>query len=145
MKNFYEKTDMIYPEKIIALEDFKYGTMVKCSIPILTPFLNASNIKDESIKLFKNNIDNRDVSLLGIDRYNSCNFIELFIPKNLCKGYKCNIPVSDDCKCCRENLDLCLEHECKHHICEGKQGEEFVGIFVGGDINKCSIIGRYDD
>ena len=117
MKNFYEKTDMRYPEKAIALEDFEYGTMVKCSIPILTPFIDKNNIKENSIRLFKNKIANINKDILGIDRYNSCNYIELFIPKDLCKN--------------NEN--------------KGFKGEEFVCIFLGGDINKCSIIARSDN
>lgn len=117
MKNFYEKSDMIYPEKIIAMEDFTYGTMVKCTIPVLFPFMDTNRIKKDSEKLIKNKIDNRNLDLLGISRYNSCNYIELFIPKDLCRN-EFNI---------------------------GYKGEEFVGIFVGGDINKCSIIGRFDE
>lgn len=116
MKNFYEKSDMIYSEKVIAMEDFEYGTMVKCSIPILTPFISTVAPEVKTTRLIKNKIDNKDVDILGINKYTSCNYIELFIPKDLCKN--------------DEN--------------KGYKNEEFVGIFIGGDINKCSIIGRYE-
>ncbi len=117
MKNFYEKSDMIYPEKVVAMEDFTYGSMVKCTIPVLFPFIDTDIPKNQSERLFKNKIDNKNLNLLNISRYNSSNYIELFIPRDLCRN--------------------------EHNI--GYKGEEFVGIFVGGDINKCSIIGRYDE
>lgn len=117
MKNFYEKSDMVYPEKVIAMENFTYGTMVKCSIPVLFPFINTDKPSTQSERLIKNKIDNKNLELLGISKYNNCNYIELFIPKDLCRN-EFNI---------------------------GYKGEEFVGIFVGGDINKCSIIGRVDE
>lgn len=117
MKNFYEKSDMLYPEKIVAMEDFEYGTMVKCTIPVLFPFINTNIVENKSEKLFKGKLDNKDLNMININRYNSCNYIELFIPRGLSRN---------------------IEHK-------GRKGEEFVGIFIGGDINKCSIIGRYDE
>lgn len=114
MKNFYEKSDMILPEKVITLEDFKYGTYVKCAIPALTPFLDISSPVSNKEKLTDSKIENKNPKDLNISNYSNSNFIKIFIPKLL-----------DDTE---EG--------------EGKKGDCFIGVFVGGDINKISIVGR---
>lgn len=114
MKNFYEDSDMTLPEKVVALENFRYGSYVKCSIPTLTPFLNNSSVSHKSERLNTSKIENKDYKKLEISQYSSCNYISVFIPKSLQTN--------------EEGI--------------GYKGECFVGIFVGGDINKISIVGR---
>lgn len=114
MKNFYENSEMNLPEKIIALENFRYGTYVKCSIPALTPFLDNKLITSNTERQNVNSIENKDYRKLEIGEYSNCNYIKVFIPKLL----------EDN----EEGI--------------GYKGDCFVGVFVGGDINKISVVGR---
>lgn len=115
MKNFYDNSEMNLPEKVIALEDFKYGSYVKCSIPALTPFLPNNFVTSNTERQNTNSIENKDYKKLEISSYSNCNYIKIFIP----------LLLSDN----EENI--------------GRKGDCFVGIFVGGDLNKISIVGRY--
>lgn len=114
MKNFYTVPDMVHSELVIALEDFNYNTKVKCRIPSLMPFLSENIIVQDTKRVSPMNILNKNIKLLGIGRCTSCNYVELYIPSNLSNGK------------------------------EGKKGDKFAAIFLGGDINKCTIIGRYE-
>lgn len=113
MKNLYTLTDMTHSEMVITLEDFEYGNKVKCYIPSLMPFLYKDKIIEEKSRVNPTNIRNKNLSILGIGKYTSCNYIELYIPEN----------ISDS----------------KY----GNKGDKFAAVFLGGDINKCTIIGRY--
>ena len=115
MKNFYTIPDMTHSELVITLEDFKYNTKVKCRIPSLMPLLTENTIVQDNKRVSPINILNRNINLLGIGRYTSCNYIELYIPSSLSNGK------------------------------EGRKGDKFTAIFIGGDINKCTIIGRYEE
>lgn len=113
MNNLYTLTDLTHSEMVIALEDFQYGNKVKCYIPALMSLLNKDKIIEDKMRINTMNIINRNLSILGIGKYTSCNYIELFIPENI-----------SDSK-------------------QGHKGDKFAAIFLGGDINKCTIIGRY--
>lgn len=114
MKNFYENSEMRLPEKVIALEDFTYGSYVKCSIPALTPFLENKLVTFNTERLNTSNIENKDYSKLEISTYSNCNYVRVFIPKLL------------------EDNEEGIGHK----------GDSFVCIFIGGDINKISVVGR---
>lgn len=112
MNSFYKKLELNNSEIAIAMEDYQPGNYVKCFIPSLMPFIPSKEIIEEKRKIPHTNIKNKKVSLLGIDKYTSCNYIELLIPNNITTG--------------------------------GKKGDKFVITFIAGDINKCTIIGRYE-
>lgn len=109
MNNYIEKSDFKYSEIAIALEDYKFGSLVKFTIPTIMTFLSQDTIIKESHLNTKSNIVNKNP--LGINKYTSCNYIELY--------------VSEDKACDRT---------------EGKKGDKYVVIFVGGNINNCIII-----
>lgn len=113
MNNLYTLTDMTHSEMVIALEDFEYGSKVKCYIPSLMPLLNKDKIVEEKLRVNSMNIHNKNLSILGIGKYTSCNYVELFVPNNI-----------SDSK-------------------TGSKGDKFAAVFLGGDINRCVIIGRY--
>lgn len=115
MKNFYTIPDMTHSELVIALENFKYDTKVKCRIPTLMPLLPDNTIVEDNIRLSGNNVLNKNTGILGVGRSITCNYVKLYIPSSLSNGAE-----------------------------EGKKGEKFIAVFLGGDINKCTIIGRYE-
>lgn len=123
MKNFYDKLEFQYSEKVIAIEDFLYGTMVKCVIPTLMPFIdqNKSSLSS-SIRIDKNMIDNKKLNGLDINQCTTTEYIEIYIPDYL--GVTCS---SDD---------MTGTHS------HGTKGTEFTAIFVGGDINNCKVIAK---
>lgn len=114
MKNFYTIPDMTHSELVIALEDFEYNTKVKCRIPALMPLLTENTIIQDNIRLNTNNILNKNINILGVGRSITCNYVKLYIPSSVSNGR------------------------------EGKKGDKFTAVFLGGDINKCTIVGRYE-
>lgn len=113
MNNFYKDFNLNTTEYAIALEDFLYNNNVKCYIPSLMTFLPNSEIINDTKRNSPTNIKNKNKSLLGIGQVNTCNYIELYIPSLYSNGE-----------------------------IYGKKGDKFLITFVGGDINKCKIIGR---
>lgn len=114
MNNFYKNLELNNTEFAIALEDYEYGNNVKCNIPSLMPFLSNKEIIEERRRVSPSNIKNKKLELLGIGKYTSCNYIELYIPKSISEGNT-----------------------------KGKKGDKFIITFIAGDINKCNVIGRY--
>lgn len=114
MNNFYKNLELNSTEFAIALEDYEYGSSVKCHIPSLMPFMTNKEIIEEKRRVSPSNIRNKNLELLGIGKYTSCNYIELHVPALISEG------------------------EIK-----GKKGDKFIITFIAGDINKCNIIGRY--
>lgn len=114
MNNFYKDLELNNTEYAITLEDYEYGNKVKCHIPSLMPFLSNKEIIEEKSRVSPSNIRNKQIDLLGIGKYTSCNYIELYIPTSLSEGQL-----------------------------KGKKGDKFMITFIAGDINKCNIIGRY--
>lgn len=126
-------------EYITTLEPYTYGSNVKCTIPTLLPMLDKSNVVEEKNKVFDFNLMNKDKSLVKLDRYTSSNYINVYIPKKLapikfCKDSKSFSKISDcNCTPCTCGLDL-----------NGKKGDKFVVMFVGGDIKNIRVIERLE-
>ena len=122
ISSFYDETDLRYPEIAICLER-TYGPTGKFSIPILTPFMDNYNISREVI--YNSNaktLVSNNKKELGIGGCEVTNYLELKLP------------------------DIVL-HEMKYHdpYMYIDKGEKFIAVFVGGDINKCKLISRYND
>ena len=120
ISNFYDQTDLRYPEIAVCLED-THGPTGKFSIPILTPFMNNSSPVTETI-------------------YNDSG-------KTLLSGTRQELEIGN---CTMSNylvLDLpdIVKHEISYHDPRimVRKGEKFIAVFVGGDINKCKLISRY--
>lgn len=73
--NVYQKS-LPYTEMVVTLEDFEYGTEVKCSIPsLIIEGVQKVNKKAKSIM-------NKNEDLLGLNKdIEVYNYINLFIPK----------------------------------------------------------------
>jgi hypothetical protein len=112
----YLESDYKYSELAIALEDYERGGMIKCYIPSLMSFINSDSVRTTTKRLSTTNIKNKDITLLGINQYTSCNYIELLAPNN-------------------------IEYD---ENSKGKKGDKFILTFVGGDINQCKIISKYE-
>lgn len=156
MKNYYTDSDCKYSEIVIAMEDFSYGTYVKCTIPSILTF-TGSEVNEKESKLNTSNIMNKNKEALGISSYNSCNYINIFIPKQFA-------PIDDFHKHIHNDIDKHvgliqpilgghihinnpdIGNRVEDHIYHpvGKKGDKFIALFVGGDMNKCSIVGRYE-
>ena len=115
MSDFYKDLDLKYPEIAITLEKFNKNTdsTVLCTIPVLLPF--AQNSADI---INTGNIENK-VNNLGIG--------------------PCKIHKGTYLKIYREHSQGCPSNE------QGvvQPGQKFIIVFVGGDIDKPRIIGRY--
>lgn len=105
--------------------DFRYPEIAVCIedsdkeyanffIPILTPFLSS----DEPY-------DKKDPSISKL---------------NILNKYDNNLDIS---QCTMSNyITLKLPYECRSYGCS--KGDKFVMSFIGGDINKPYLLGRYD-
>lgn len=120
ISNFYDQTDLRYPEIAVCLEDTS-GPTGKFAIPILTPFM-----------------DNDSPSTTTI--YNDSG-------KTLLSGTRQELEIGN---CTMSNylvLELpdIVKHEKNYHNPKliVRKGEKFIAVFVGGDINKCKLISRY--
>ena len=115
MADFYKDLDLKYPEIAITLEKFSKHSdaTVLCNIPVLLPFMQ--NTAD---RINTANIENK-VNNLGIG------------PCTIHKGtyLKINREHSQYCPANRDGIV--------------SAGEKFIVVFVGGDIDKPRIIGRY--
>ena len=106
-----------------ALENFEYGSMVKISIPSLTPFINN---KRATYKINTANIMNKDINSLKITSCECQNYLEILIPLELFRH-----------KFDQKNLLY------EYLPYDGSAGEQFVMSFIGGDINKPVVLRRY--
>ncbi|MGL5751122.1 MAG: hypothetical protein ACRCXT_11380 [Paraclostridium sp.] len=79
MKNNYKNLNQC--ERIITIEDFTYGSTVKCIIPTLMPLID--DIK--SIKVTPS-INNKDSNGIQSGVYTCTNYINLEIPSYLCEN-----------------------------------------------------------
>ena len=115
MSDFYKDLDLKYPEIAITLESFnKYkDATVLCNIPVLLPFMENS-----SSRIDTSNIENKD--------------------NNLAIG-PCKIHNGTYIKINREYSQNCPSDESGNV----RAGQKFIIVFVGGDIDKPRIIGRY--
>ena len=115
MSDFYKDLDLKYPEIAITLEKFnKYSdATVLCSIPVLMPFMQNS-----ADRIDTGNIENK-INNLGIR------------PCIIHKGMYIKIN--------REYSQYCPADE----FGRVPAGQKFIVVFVGGDIDKPRVIGRY--
>lgn len=111
-RSFYknEKTDFIYPEIGICMEDTNEDRAAKIFIPIATPTLPRNGIYDnkEPVTALSNIVSN--TSSMDIFGCTISNYITINLPDNI------------------DSL---------------KVNDKVVLVFIGGDINKPVIIGRY--
>lgn len=112
MKNYFEKSNMVYNEIAYALEDYEFGSNAKFYLPVFMPFLDSDNLNDKTVKTPYNHLQNLDISNLGISEVTTCNYIEILVPSYLNDGKP------------------------------GKAGDEFIVTFIGGNINNFTIVGR---
>ena len=120
MKDYYEDLDLKYPEIAIAAEDF-YTTQssAKFYIPVLMPLVtNTTRINQQN---FPNNMN-----ILNKDKPQ--------ISKSASTTGYITIPIH------RERMGEWYHRE-QHNLVP--KGAKFIVIFVGGDINKPRILGRY--
>jgi len=118
MNNFYDNLDLKYPEIAIALEDINKTNpgLVKFSIPILTPSLDNSKKVSNIIHQNPGNLRNTKKTALEISNITISNYVEIPLNKALCiDDYSDYIPA----------------------------GSKWIVVFIGGDITKPQIIGRY--
>ena len=115
MSDFYKDLDLKYPEIAITLESFnKYSdATVLCSIPVLMPFMQNSADRINTGNI-ENKVNNLSIGPCMIHR-------GTYIKIN--KEYSQNCPANS-------NGDV-------------PAGQKFIVVFVGGDIDKPRIIGRY--
>ena len=115
MSDFYKELDLKYPEIAITLQSFnKYNdSTVLCSIPVLMPFM-----QNNTERINTGNIENK-VNNLGIG------------PCTIHKGMYLKIN--------REHSQNCPSDTYGNV----SAGQKFIVVFVGGDIDKPRIIGRY--
>lgn len=131
MNNYYIGNDYKYNEIIETLEDYIYGSYTKCTIPSILALANRNSIKNG--KIDTTNIMNKDIKSLGISSYTPQQYISVFIPKDIFNSEDLKEFIYKQSKS-EEELDFTPI---------GKKGDKFIATFVGGDITKCNIIGRY--
>lgn len=120
ISNFYNTTDLKYPEIAICLETTG-GPTGKFCIPILTPFMDTNNVVTEKeINRSTKTLLSGSKSDMEIGNMTVTNYLELKLPD-------------------------CVLHEKKYHdpLLVVHKGEKFIAVFVGGDMNKCKLISRY--
>lgn len=121
---FYQNLDLKYPELAICLEDSVDGK-AKFYIPILTPLLDSSEVTETTDNnISKSNILS-DSSSMEINACTTVNYLELSLP---------SLQVIDP----ETNKLKKLKGSCN-------KGDVYVIVFIGGDLNKPFIIGRYED
>ena len=115
MNDFYKELDLKYPEIAITLEKFDPNgdTSVLCNIPVLLPFMQNS-----ADIINTSNIENK-VNNLSIGA--------------------CKIHQGTYLKINREHSQYCPKDK-NGYV---PAGEKFIVVFVGGDIDKPRVIGRY--
>lgn len=138
MDNVYQQSNMMYSEIAEALDDYKYGGYCKLYIPSVCALLPKST-KSITRRNSTSNIMNKEPEKLGISKYTSESYVSLYIPNHLCPhcGGTMNVEhYHSPCKECSGEV---------HHMCShsGKKGDKFVVTFIEGDIQKCSVVGRY--
>lgn len=117
--NSYPSTEYKYAELIQTLEDYKYGTDVKCSILSIMPLLTKDMIINTDDYQNLNNIMNLDKSKLIADKINICNYVNIKIPK--------------------EYYIAKYENEDPY---QGYKGDKFVIMPISGNINNYVVVGR---
>lgn len=135
MLNFYDNLDLKYNEIAIAMEriDKLNPGKIKFFIPVLTPNMDSSRVINTTIHQNYMNLQNKDKKKYEIDNITLSNYIYIYLPKELCP-----IPV----------IDLTVDVERKRlTVSDDKRyipaGSKWTITFVGGDITKPQITGRY--
>lgn len=134
--DYYQNTDYKYTEIGIALNDFIYGDKVEIAIPVLTPFESTSLPLVSTEKISYDCIENADRSFINNSKVSSCtitNNMVLYVPYYLADYIRS--PSAHD----RSHPDFIkLDWN-------GKKGTKFIISFVGGNLDKAQIIGRYHE
>lgn len=142
--NFYQENDYKYSEIGIALTDFIYGSTVQISIPIITPFMDNSNVINNKERISKVNILNADVNALGINNNNECevrNCMDLYVPHYLADFKR--TPVLHSFSAHGGEYHPAVPHtDMVQYDWNGKKGTKFIVLFLGGDNSNPQIIGR---
>ena len=120
MKDYYEELDLKYPEIAIAAEEF-YTTQSSANfhIPVLMPLLSSNSSSSREAFPSNTNILNKDRPEISRMAYAS-NYI--------------SIPLHS------ERMGSWAHRKIPNLV---PRGAEFIVIFIGGDINKPRILGRY--
>ncbi len=120
ISNFYDETDLRYPEIAICLED-TCGPTGKFAIPILTPFMDNTRVIDtKEYNTSTKTLLSGSKKEMEIGSCNMCNYLTLRLP------------------------DIVLHEKYWHNSkLVVRKGEQFIAVFVGGDLNKCKLISRY--
>lgn len=120
MKDYYEELDLRYPEIAVAAEEF-FTTQgsAKFYIPVLMPMVSNTTRSNREGFPSSTNILNKDRPNISKTAYTT--------------GY-ITIPIHS------ERMGHWSHRKIPNLV---PRGAEFIVIFVGGDINKPRILGRY--
>lgn len=133
--DYYQNTDYRYTEIGIALTDFVYGDKVEIAIPVLTPFETSSIPVVSTKKISYDCIINEDRSFIHNSKASSCiitNNLIMTVPYYLADYIRSPNSHSE-----------CNHDDLVKLIWNGKKGTKFIISFVGGNLDKAQIIGRY--
>lgn len=142
--NFYDELDLKYPEIAIAAQDIDCNNPgnVKFIVPILTPNMDNSKIIEKSIYQNKQNLKNLNTPF-EIDSILMTNYIKIPFPKELITGY--NVNTEFDVLYEKTDSDIILKFIPKSSNNIIAKGSKWIIVFIGGDITKPKIIGRYTE
>lgn len=146
--NYYDKLDLKYPEIAIAIDkiDRLKPGLIRFNVPVLTPNLTTNGKASKSdVHQSASNIQNQNpikISNISITNYISCK-----IPKELCSNDISRSSVTG----------TMIIGQTSGSILGGSYinlvdydryipaGSKWIIVFIGGDINKPQIIGRYTE
>lgn len=162
MNKPYLNTDLSYCEKAIAMEEFYIHEpgIIKFHIPGITPFIGGGEPKDNSTRISKNHLINKDKG--NINSSNNCtlsNYVEIELPNWITAVIrdivvkvesKCTGGVAPDGggQCSPGAITNTVEVERLYFFpIDDREyvakGYPFMVAFIGGDVNKKQIVGRY--
>lgn len=115
-ENYYENLDLRYIEIAEAAETFyTYESSALFYIPVLMPMIDSTNKITEKPLPSNRNILNKNRPKISAKAYSTGSISIPLHEERLGSWYKNRVP----------------------------KGTKFMVAFIGGDINKCRIIGRY--
>lgn len=162
MNKTYLNSDLSYCEKAIAMEEFYIHNpgIIKFHIPALIPFIGGGVPKDSDIRVSKSHLINKNKG--EVNSSSNCtvsNYVEINLPNWITAPLRdIKVDVKSQCsggtapegggQCSPGNItnEVTVEKFYFLPIDEREyvpKGIEFIVSFIGGDVNKKQIVGRY--
>ena len=158
--DYYDELDLRYPEIAICIDriDRTNPGTLNFYIPVLTPNLDTTSLQKKTETVHQNSSIIANEQSVNISNIQIQNYIPITVPKELCAFVGGDFNVAGPGAHTHSSMTGTEEFSGEESVYKGilnsiptdeyryiEPGSKWIVVFIGGDIGKPQLIGRYTD